>query len=199
MRLFLRYYREGSFGGQSCTFFNLYSNSTVGDFLDQILLRLKLDQEDQTMEIKNKQCTLNLDEPETLLSEYGIKTGTYFNLDTQSKEQESTTSSLVEGGEHEKERGLRYSVKPGLRKQSKQGSIDEKHLSSLEEIIRIVSDNPDSVKEFEEAYRQLPVQVNLEELGSKGYGCLHAACSIGNSSLVDFLLRKKKLDPNAPR
>lgn len=132
-----------------------------------------------------------------MLTDYGIKTGTYFNLDTQSKEPESANAELQEGGETEKERGLRYIVKPGLRKQSKARPTDEKHQNSLDEIIRIANDNPDSVKEFEEAYRQLPVQVNLEELGSRGYGCLHAACSNGNSSLVDYLLRKKKLDPNA--
>ena len=36
----------------------------------------------------------------------------------------------------------------------------------------------------------------INQVGSSGFNCLHAACASGNSEMVGYLLKVKKANPN---
>lgn len=40
------------------------------------------------------------------------------------------------------------------------------------------------------------ITVDLNQLGGDGYSPLHVACSVGNDSIVHYLIVKKQVDPN---
>lgn len=40
------------------------------------------------------------------------------------------------------------------------------------------------------------IKVDLNQLGGDGFAPLHVACSVGNESIVNYLVFKKHVDPN---
>lgn len=41
-------------------------------------------------------------------------------------------------------------------------------------------------------------KIDLNQLGRKGFNCLHAACSSGNVAIAKYLLTTKRVNPNTP-
>lgn len=41
-------------------------------------------------------------------------------------------------------------------------------------------------------------KIDLNQLGTKGFNCLHAACSSGNVEVAKYLLGTKRVNPNTP-
>jgi ankyrin repeat protein len=41
-------------------------------------------------------------------------------------------------------------------------------------------------------------KIDLNMMGTKGFNCLHAACSSGNIEMAKYLLNVKRVNPNTP-
>lgn len=50
---------------------------------------------------------------------------------------------------------------------------------------KLLNEEIDDKEKFED------LNFNFDLIGSKGWSCLHAACSSGNTEIVEFLVKKK--------
>lgn len=74
----------------------------------------------------------------------------------------------------------------------------------LEEATRTSEGQGSALNEAKKAAQDLQIApvmpqditVDLNQLGGDGYAPLHVACSVGNESIVNYLVFKKEVDPN---